>query len=573
MLGGLGDRTRVRRQPEAQGNGHKRGSLQRGLYVALGLLVVLVTIPAVFAGFELAQMRRDNARAGHAVEALAGYLRLQALGYEVDRMAAGGMLQEEYARDAMKASLARHAEVIARSTAEERRLIQSGLLTAREEAERLEEERLQQRMLDQAMQALGNRIDGGPEGDWKPAIAIAISGEGQEVRAAQERGLRSFQLAQWAFAGIAGAIALAALAVLAWFRGHVLAPLHALLRSTEQLGRGEYKARTEPTGPWEFRLIAASFNAMAANIESASLQLQSTNSRLASEVRNRTADLEAANAALARLDARRRDFLADTGHELRTPLAVLRGEADIALRAPAASAEDLRASIGRIARIAAMLGRLVDDLLAVARAEAPVREMDRERVDLVALVCECIDEFAFVFSADQGAIAICQSDASLIAEIDRGRIAQVLRILVDNAIKYCADAPEVCFRLRAEGDSAVITLTDNGIGVAEEDVPHLLQRFRRSGERGTAGRAEGLGLGLPIAVSIIEAHGGTLALAPAPGQGTVATITLPLAEKATDRGDAEIQARLAVAGTGRTIPRGCAARPGKIEPQPIVETP
>lgn len=505
----------------------------------MAMVVAIVALPGVLAERTLDLARRDNDRASHASKALAEYLRLQAFGYEIEEKARHGLLATPEARAAAHFRLDTHIRRINQATTDELEVITSTGFSQKQTREMLAEDRAQRELATTTARSLGREIDGIPDDTWKTAIGRGIAGDEEEVRDAQLRALHGFQRAQIAFFAAVLAVAIAAVLALAWFRHQFFRPLRILLDGTQTIASGNYRTRLPMVGPHEFRSINRSFNAMADNIAAATNRLQTSNQQLERAVARRTAELESANATLAHLNEMRRNFLADTSHELRTPLAVLISEADIVLRKPhtgsESAASELRASLNRIVRTAEALRCLVDDLLQIARAEAPVLPFDRVATDLVVLVDDCVEEFGHLFTADGGAIGVENAPESLIARVDRSRIAQVLRILVDNSLKHSSNAPRVSFRIDQHDGMAVIAVSDEGDGIAEEDIPTLLDRFRRrqnlvngTSSGATEREGEGMGLGLAIANTIVEVHGGTIAIASRKGTGTTVTVRLPL---------------------------------------------
>lgn len=518
-----------------------RLSLAAKLCIAMALVILAIALPGVLAERSREFVRRDSLRAGHASEALTEYLKLQAFGYEIEEKARQGLLTTPEARAAAHLRLDGHIRTIRNATRDELDIINSTGFGAEQKREMREEEANQRAYATIAKLSLSREIDGISDDGWKAVTGRAITSEEDEVRDAQVRSVRSFQRGQIAFLGSASAVTLAAVLALVWFRFQFFRPLKTLLDGTRRIAGGDYRTRLPQVGPEEFRAINYSFNAMADNIASSTKRLETSNVQLERAVSRRTAELEAANAALAHLNEMRRNFLADTSHELRTPLAVLISEADIALRKPDApgAAAELRASLNRIVRTAEALRRLVDDLLQIARAEVPVLPFDRVATDLVVVVRDCVEEFAHLFAADGGAIFVEEAPGCLIARVDRARIAQVLRILVDNALKHSSNAPSVAFCVTEADGEAVIAVSDDGDGIAEADIPILLDRFRRrlpdgvhlagSADVGWAARGlgEGMGLGLAIANTIVDVHGGSIAIASRKGVGTTVTIRLP----------------------------------------------
>ncbi len=234
------------------------------------------------------------------------------------------------------------------------------------------------------------------------------------------------------------------------------------------------------------------------------------------------------NAMLERLDAsfhQIRRFSADASHELQTPLTILKGEIEVALRAARAPDEYqrvLKSALEEIDR----LTRLVEGLLFLARADAGVLRMDRQPVDLVQLV-EDVYRQAKILADSRGIRLLLGKMEPLSIQGDQERIRRVLLNLVDNGIKYTRAGGQVTLSLMRRESWASLQVADSGVGLSPEDREKIFERFYRSAEAHSQG--EGSGLGLCIARSIVEAHGGKIELESTPGQGSRFTILLPLA--------------------------------------------
>jgi signal transduction histidine kinase len=236
------------------------------------------------------------------------------------------------------------------------------------------------------------------------------------------------------------------------------------------------------------------------------------------------------NALLARLEAafrrreealsRQRRFAADASHELRTPLTSISGHARMldewALQGDKATA---RRSVGAIRREAEKMRGLVESLLTLTRGDegAP---MEVGRYDLGAVAKEAIETAA----GDRVSIEFVPGEHELMATFDRERIMQVVSILLDNAVKYTPDGGSVTVRVKEEGDSVALAVSDTGVGISEDQLPLIFERFYRA----DAARAEeGVGLGLSIARQIAEAHGGTIEARSKVGVGSTFVLLLP----------------------------------------------
>jgi len=234
------------------------------------------------------------------------------------------------------------------------------------------------------------------------------------------------------------------------------------------------------------------------------------------------------NEMLERLDTsfhQIRQFSADASHELQTPLTVLKGEIEVALRNPRTPEEYqriLKSALEEIDRVA----RLVEGLLLLARADAGVLRMDLQPADLAQLV-EDVYAQVKVLAETRNISLFLGGMEPLSIQGDYERLRRVLLNLVDNAIKYTPSWGRVTISLQREGEWASLQVTDTGIGLSPEDRERIFQRFYRSAE--ARSRSEGgAGLGLCIARSIVEAHGGKIQTKSSPGLGSTFTVLLPL---------------------------------------------
>lgn len=219
-------------------------------------------------------------------------------------------------------------------------------------------------------------------------------------------------------------------------------------------------------------------------------------------------------------------FLADVGHQLRTPLTVLRGEADVALRGEP-TAESLKFAMQRVRGQAAELALLFDDLIDAARQEAEAQPfvMATVRVEDVAAIAA--DEGRMLAEPREVTIASDIGDGGAEVDGDFRHLKQALLIGIDNAVKHSPPGAKIGLSTAVERNRAVLRIADEGPGIAEQDEPHLFQRFFR-------GRGEnellnpGFGIGLAIAKQIVERHGGEIALRNRPEGGALFEIALPL---------------------------------------------
>jgi signal transduction histidine kinase len=280
----------------------------------------------------------------------------------------------------------------------------------------------------------------------------------------------------WRFFLSMAIMGLIVLAVSAWAVRRVTAPLGSLAGAAERLGKDVGAAPLQMRGTTEMRQASRAFNEMQ--------------ERLRRLVENRTR------------------MLAAISHDLRTPLALLR------LRAESAeSAEDRDKMLATIAEMDDMIGAT----LAYARDET--KAVPRRRIDLSALLASVVDD-----RADAGLPVAMEPSAPVILECQPAALKRVLANLLDNAVKYGERARAA---IRTTSETVEITIDDAGPGLPEQELERVFQPFYRM-EGSRSRETGGIGLGLTIALSIVRAHGGELALSNLPQGGLRARIVLPL---------------------------------------------
>lgn len=220
--------------------------------------------------------------------------------------------------------------------------------------------------------------------------------------------------------------------------------------------------------------------------------------------------------------ARQRRFTADASHELRAPLAVIRAEADLALRKQR-DAGDYRAAMETIAAESDRMETLIEDLLSAARAESGA--IERKRLDLCAIVNRVADRLSSTGAAKGAAIIVsCPEGAVILAE--RHALERAILAIAHNAVKYAPENGRVILQVRRDGGTVELTVRDNGPGFTSEALDHGLERFWRD----DSGRPHGgTGLGLAIAKSSVQAFGGSIALENGPEGGAAVRLRFPAA--------------------------------------------
>jgi two-component system OmpR family sensor kinase len=232
---------------------------------------------------------------------------------------------------------------------------------------------------------------------------------------------------------------------------------------------------------------------------------------------------ETLNQMLDRLETalqRERDFVADAGHELRTPLALLRTELELALR-QGHSADELRAAVRRSSHEAERLSQLAEDLLLIARSDRGRLALRVERVQVDALFAAIRSRFEWRAAELDKSVAATPADG-LLVDADRLRLEQALANLVDNALRY--GGREIRLTAARNDGRTELHVRDNGPGFPPEFLGHALDRFTRAdAARGSGGS----GLGLSIVKAIAQSHDGTAHVANSADEGADAWISLP----------------------------------------------
>ncbi|MEU6477710.1 HAMP domain-containing sensor histidine kinase [Streptomyces sp. NPDC047017] len=314
------------------------------------------------------------------------------------------------------------------------------------------------------------------------------------------------------------ALGLAVVVALLVARG-VLRPVRALGRATRRMAAGHLDTRLTVHGSDELAELSRTFNDTAAALEESVAELR-------------------------RMEARARRFAADVSHELRTPLAAMTAVTDVlderATRLDRVTGEAVRLVSGETARLA----RLVDDLMEISRFDAGAVELGVDEIDLAESVRRTLAARGW----RDRVTAELPAAGALRARVDPRRLDVVVANLVGNALRH--GAPPVTLRLTAGGAGRAgsgagadgwftLTVTDEGPGIPEADLPHVFERFYKASRART--RSESSGLGLAITAENVRLHGGRVRAANRPGGGALFTVELPLRQHSgadTVRGDA-----------------------------------
>lgn len=281
-----------------------------------------------------------------------------------------------------------------------------------------------------------------------------------------------------------------------WLSGRALRPINEMIGAAHQIGVRNLSTRLTVTrAKGELRSLAETLNEMLERIEQS--------------VRRIT------------------QFTADASHDLRTPLALIRSNSEFALRKPRTESE-YRKALTRNLITSVETARLVENLLALARADAGAADLRFERIDLATHLKQIADDAAVLAEGKNIQLEASDISGPMWVHADTLAIDRVFRIIVENALKYTPRGGLVGISSRATNEStAEVRISDTGIGITEADLPHIFERFYRA-DLARSRDTGGSGLGLAIARTFVDLHGGTIEVQSLIGTGSVFLIRIPL---------------------------------------------
>ncbi len=291
-----------------------------------------------------------------------------------------------------------------------------------------------------------------------------------------------------------------------WLVTRALTPIVRLTETAHTIGAGDLHQRVPlPAADDEVRHLAVTFNEMIERLEQAF--------------------------------ARQRRFVADASHELRTPVAAIRSMAEVTL-VQGATPEEYTAILRAVAAGAERLGRLINDLLMLARADEGHLRLEREPVHLDLLVAEVAATLEPLANEAGVLLQVRPAAGPVIVEGDEARLMQVVMNLLDNALAYTEAGGRVTLTVeiceREQGHCACLSVADSGVGIPPEHLPHIFERFYRV-DPARSHTTGGNGLGLAIVDWIVRSHGGAISVSSEPGCGTTFQVRLPLLRSAEPR--------------------------------------
>jgi two-component system sensor histidine kinase BaeS len=279
------------------------------------------------------------------------------------------------------------------------------------------------------------------------------------------------------------------------------APIRRLSRAASEISKGNLGHKVEVKAGGELGLLAGSFNSMAAAL----LQAQSL----------------------------RKQFFADAAHELKTPIAVIKGNLEAMLDGVVPMERD---KIASLFEESAFLNRIVDDIRYLALADSGQLVLHKKEADMQAIVEVCAERVGPALREKEQKLVREGSTDPLMTVIDADRMTQVIYNLLVNAGKYTQNGGTVGIVTERSTDNGAeyfkVTVWDNGNGISAQDVPHVFERFYRA-DKSRDKKTGGTGLGLAIVKKIVELHGGRVGVKSEPGKGSRFYIEIPVERKRT----------------------------------------
>lgn len=227
-----------------------------------------------------------------------------------------------------------------------------------------------------------------------------------------------------------------------------------------------------------------------------------------------------------RMDKLREDFIANVSHELRTPISLLQGYSEAIVDNVAGSIDEMRELSQIIYDESLRMGRLVNELLDLAKLETGNIQLEKTEVEIMTFTERVTRKFQTMAKEQQITLSFEKSEDKVFMAIDTDRIEQVLTNLIDNALRHTSENGKVTVRVKVLSKGVKFEVQDTGSGIPEEDLPFVFERFYKADKARTRGRS-GTGLGLAIAKNIVESHGGEIYVHSIVNKGTTFSFFLP----------------------------------------------
>ncbi|MGH9267607.1 MAG: ATP-binding protein, partial [Acidimicrobiales bacterium] len=301
----------------------------------------------------------------------------------------------------------------------------------------------------------------------------------------------------------------------------ITAPLDRVATTVRGIAEGDLSRRAEVRSADEVGTLGRAFNAMAD-------RLQESYEVLERRVRERTAQLQAANAELAGLAQAKSDFLASISHELRTPLNAVLGYSEILTDPyfPSPGEEEVQRYAGAIHESGRHLLNLINDLLDLSKIEAGKLELHFEEVDVAAGVDEVLRVMEPLAASKCLLVSSDLYEAPEVVVADGRRLRQILLNLLSNAVKFTPEGGSVGLRVASDGRDLLVSVTDTGVGIDPEYHDMIFDPFAQAGGC-PAGNQEGTGLGLAVTKELVELHGGRIWVESEKGKGSRFAFRIP----------------------------------------------
>ena len=327
-----------------------------------------------------------------------------------------------------------------------------------------------------------------------------IDSHGQRFSIAVAESLHEFQESRESFEGILVLLALPSLLLAAlgglWLSGRALAPVDRITSQARRIGISNLETRLQPPAAKdELQRLVVTLNDMLERIESAVKRMV--------------------------------QFTADASHELRAPLTLIYTAAEFSLRRER-TREELLDAMRKILRESGRTSRMVDDLLLLARADSGGDSSTRVPVDLCVSARSAAEQ-AMILAEPKGITVNCRiPEGAIVVEGDEAALSRLWLILLDNSVKYGKPGGKIDFEVAIENAEVVVRVSDNGVGIAPEELPHIFDRFWRA-DKVRSRSMGGAGLGLSIAQWIVQQHCGSITVVSEVGKGSQFSVRLPLA--------------------------------------------
>ncbi len=294
--------------------------------------------------------------------------------------------------------------------------------------------------------------------------------------------------------------ALAAIVVLvaAWLYAGVLTkPVQALTKSIQKMSKGDFSSRVPVTGSGELRRLAETYNTMSERLET--------------------------------LDQTRNQFVSNASHELKTPLATMKIMLENVIYQPEMPEELRNEFLGDINREIDRMNAVIVDLLALVRMDDQGAQLRKERFSMKELVEDNLLRLQPMIETHHH-VLVTDMRGECPVTADAEKMNHVVYNLIENAIKYTKDGGKITVRLAQQQQIVSFSVTDNGPGIPEKDLPYIFDRFYRV-DKARSRETGGTGLGLSIVQQIVKQHGGTIQAESELGKGTTFTVELPRGEE------------------------------------------